>query len=192
MQRPPQALTVARVSAVEIALHWRWAPILLLATVLLAYSVLPLRYPGWEQGTLWLVSLAVVLAGEAALLLHELSHALVARGRGQPVERIIFHGFLAETVVSARTIEPRHEALIALAGPGTNLGLAGLIQAARMVTHLGGPLDVVLALLLIANLAMLAMSLLPVGRSDGWRVARALLRAKNSNCRSGQARARSE
>ena len=78
LARPARAITVARLDAIEIAFNWRWAPILLLGTVLLAHSILPVRYPAWEPSTTWVTSLAVVLAGEMALLLHELSHALVA------------------------------------------------------------------------------------------------------------------
>ena len=98
--RPPRAVTVARVQAIEIALNWRWAPVLLLGTWLLAQNVLPARYPTWELSTNWITAGAAVLAGEAALLLHELGHAVLARWHGQQhVTRIVFHGFLAETVV---------------------------------------------------------------------------------------------
>jgi Zn-dependent protease len=115
---PPRTLTVARVQAIEIAVHWRWLAVLFLCTWLLAHDVLPARFPLWEQSTAWLTSAAVVLAGEVALLLHELSHAFIAHSRGQRVTRIVFHGFLAETVVAPNTEAPGHEALIALVGPG--------------------------------------------------------------------------
>src|SRR5438045_7030887 len=89
---PPRTLTLARVQAIEIAVHWRWAGVLLCCTWLLAQNVLPARYPLWEHGTTWLASAAVVIGGEIALLLHELSHAVTAWRRGQRVTRIIFHG----------------------------------------------------------------------------------------------------
>src|ERR1700716_231844 len=111
-------MTIARVQAIEIALNWRWMPVLLLCTWLLAQNVLPARFPLWEQGTTWLTSAAVVLAGELAVLLHALSHALAARGRGQLVTQIIFHGFQAETIAAEGPPAPGHEALIALVGPG--------------------------------------------------------------------------
>lgn len=85
LDRPSRALTVARVQAVEISVNWRWAPVLFLATWLLAQNVLPARFPAWEISTSWLTSAAAVIAGEAALLLHELSHAVVARSRGHRV-----------------------------------------------------------------------------------------------------------
>src|SRR6266446_3677540 len=74
----PRAFTVTRIHAIEITLNWRWVPVLGLTTFLLAQNVLPARFPLWEMSTTWLTSFAVVLAGELALLLHELSHAFVA------------------------------------------------------------------------------------------------------------------
>jgi Zn-dependent protease len=170
----PRTLTVARVQAIEIAVHWRWLAVLLLCTWLLAHDVLPARFPLWEQGTAWLTSAAVVLAGEVALLLHELSHAFLARTRGQQVTRIVFHGLQAETVVAPHTTSPGHDALIALVGPGVNLALAAIVAALRLGFHTDGPLDLVLLCQVIGNLAMAIMSLVPVGNSDGARVLRAL------------------
>jgi Zn-dependent protease len=169
------------VQAIEITLEWRWAPVLVLATWLLAQNVLPARFPTWELGTSWLTAAAAVLAGEAALLLHELTHALLARSRGLRVRRIIFHGFQAQTVVDDDDVTaPSQEMLIALAGPATNLALAGLAQAARVALVSQGPLDAFLLMLCIGNAAAAALSLLPVGASDGARALNAARRAVRS------------
>jgi Zn-dependent protease len=180
--RLPRAFTIGRIHAIEITLNWRWIPVLVLGTFLLAQNVLPARFPLWEVGTTWLTSAAVVLAGEFALLLHELSHALVARGRGQEITRIIFHGFQAETIAAQGVPAPGHEALIALVGPGMNLALAGLAEALRLACATQGPLDVALLLLVLGNAAMAAMSLLPVGGSDGGRALSAFRRFRSSGC----------
>jgi Zn-dependent protease len=180
--RLPRAITVARIQTIEITLNWRWIPVLVLGTFLLAQNVLPARFPLWEVGTTWLTSAAVVLAGEVALLLHELSHALVARGRGQEVTRIIFHGFQAETIAAEGLPAPGHEALIALVGPGMNIALAGLAEALRLGFATQGPVDVALLLLVLGNVAMAAMSLLPIGGSDGGRALSALRRSRSSSC----------
>jgi Zn-dependent protease len=179
-RRLPRAITVARVHAIEITLNWRWAPVLVLATFLLAQNVLPARFPLWEVSTTWLTSVAVVLAGELALLLHELSHALVARGRSRAVTRIIFHGFRAETIAAEALLGPGHEALSALVGPAMNVALAGLAQAVRFALATQGPLDVALLLLVLANAAMAAISLVPLGGSDGGRALSALRRSRSS------------
>jgi hypothetical protein len=150
VNRPPTALTVARVQAIEIAVNWRWAPVMFLGTWLLAQNVLPARFPAWEISTSWLASAAAVIAGEAALLLHELAHALLARRKGQRVRRIVFH--------------------------------AGVAEATRAALATQGPVDVVLLMFAVGNAATAALSLVPLGASDG---ARALTALRSSGCRSG-------
>jgi Zn-dependent protease len=172
--RSPGAITVAHVQAIEIRVNWRWAPILVLGTWLLAQNVLPARFPAWELSTTWITSIAAVLAGEAALLLHELSHALVARRHGQHVSRIVFHGFLAETLVGDGLPTPSQVALIALVGPATNLVLAGLAELLRLTLASQGPLDAFLLMTILGNAATAAMSLVPLSESDGARALRAL------------------
>jgi len=182
LARLPRAITVAHVQAIEIRLNWRWIPVMVLTTYLLAQNVLPAWFPLWGSGTTWLISALVVLAGELALLLHELSHAFVARGHGQHVSRIVFHGFQAETIAGVGLHAPAHEALIALSGPGMNIALAGLTQAVRFGFATQGPLDVALLLLVLGNMATAAMSLLPIGGSDGGRALGALRRSRSSGC----------
>ena len=183
VRRLPSAVTVARVAAVEIAVHWRWVVALVLSTLLLGI-LLPNRFPAWDGPTLWLTSAAAVLACELMLLLHELSHVFAARGRGHAVQRIIFHGFLAETVLGVAgerpplTPLPRHEMLIALAGPGTNLALAGGLAALRLALPPNSPASLLALLLVLGNSAMAAMSLLPVGPSDGRRALTAFRRSR--------------
>jgi Zn-dependent protease len=166
---PPRAVTVARVQAIEITLNWRWAPILLLGTWLLAQNVLPARFPTWAVSTSWLTAGAAVLAGEAALLLHELGHALVARRDGLRVTRIVFHGFHAQTIVDRSFDPPVHEVWIALAGPSVNLVLAALAAGLRVAFGTSGALDAFLLMLLLGNAATAVLSLLPLGPSDGAR-----------------------
>jgi len=161
--RAPRTLTIARVQAVEFALDWRWAPVLALSTWLLAQNVLPARFPTWEPGTTWTTAAAAVLAGELTLLLHELSHVIV--GRSQGVARITFHGFVAQTVMDGHA----HEVLTALAGPATNLMLAGVTEALRIAVDAQGALDAFLLMLALGNAAAALLSLVPLGASDGAR-----------------------
>lgn len=172
-------------SAIEFALHWRWLLVLALVTALLAEHVFPSRAPDWDVATLWLTSAAAVIAGEVALLLHELSHALVARGRGQAVQRIVFHGFVAETVLGEGG-SPSHEIMIALVGPATNLMLASIAQSLRLAFLTSGPVDTVLTLAVLGNFAAAIMSLVPFGASDGARVMRVLRSAGSEGQVAGQ------
>jgi Zn-dependent protease len=88
-------LTIARVSSIELTLHWRWLLLLALGTSALAEHLLPGRVPDWDLATVWVVSAAAVVASEIALLLHELAHALMARRFGAHVQTIVLHGFVS-------------------------------------------------------------------------------------------------
>jgi Zn-dependent protease len=167
--RPPRALTVARVQTIEISVNWRWAPVLLLGTWLLAQNVLPARFPTWQPCITWVTAAAAVLAGEIALLLHELAHALTARRDGQRVTRIVFHGFHAVTHVDGSQVAPANELLISLAGPAINVALVAVAASARVAFETQGPLDAFLLMLLLGNAAAAGLSLLPIGGSDGAR-----------------------
>jgi Zn-dependent protease len=167
------------VQAIEIALNWRWAPILLLGTWLLAQNVLPARFPTWEVSTSWLTAVAAVLAGEAALLLHELGHALVARRDGLRVTRIVFHGFRAQTIVDSG-VAAAHDTWIALAGPSVNVVLVGLAAGLRALLSTSGALDAFLLMLLLGNAAAAVLSLVPLGPSDGARVLSGLRRRRSA------------
>jgi Zn-dependent protease len=145
-----------------------------LATWLLAQKVLPARFPAWDMSTTWLTSAGAVFAGELALLLHELSHAVVARSYGQQVTRIVFHGFLAKTEVDDLTPAGGNVALIALVGPFTNLMLVVLGEVLRIALASQGALDVFLLMLVLGNAAAAVMSLVPLGASDGARALAAL------------------
>jgi Zn-dependent protease len=176
LARPPRAVTIARVQAIEITLDWRWAPVLFLGTWLLAQNVLPARFPSWEVETNWLTAAAAVLAGEIALLLHELGHALLARWDGLRVTRIVFRGFHAETLVDPDPHLPTHETLIALAGPSINVVLVAAACALRVTLASSGPLDAFLLMLALGNAAAAVLSLVPLGASDGVRALRGLRR----------------
>jgi Zn-dependent protease len=173
--RPQRAVTVARVRAIEISLDWRWAPVLFLATWLLARNVLPARFPTWEETTFWLTALAAVLASEVALVLHEFGHAVVARRKGVRVSRIVFHGLHAVTHVD-RDSGDGGETLIALAGPAVNVALTGVALALRAAIASSGALDAFLLMLALGNAAAAILSMVPLGASDGARALSGLRR----------------
>lgn len=176
-------LTLARVAAIDITINWRWPAVLVLVTVLLGHAVVPSRFPAWETSTTWLFSGLVVLFGEAALLLHELAHALLLRRNGQHVERIVFHGLIAETVAASQGLAPMRELVVALSGPLMNLAVAGALSVLHALLRLEGPADVLLLLGVFANVAMAVASLLPVGHSDGARALRAVQVLRSSGSR---------
>lgn len=165
---------VGRLAGIELAIHPSWLVIAFLVTYSLAESQFPRQFPGWTGGQYWLVAGATAVLFFASVLAHELSHALVARRFGLKVEGITLFIFGGATSIDADSRTPREEALIALAGPATSLGLGVLfvvIDAAVAQPQIGA----LVGWLGVINLALGAFNLIPGFPMDGGRVLRALL-----------------
>lgn len=83
----PGHVRLGRIFGIEIGLHFSWFVIAALLTMSLAghlYSV----NPAWSPALIWTAAGLTALAFFAAIVLHELSHAAVARARGVPVPSI--------------------------------------------------------------------------------------------------------
>jgi Zn-dependent protease len=133
------------------------------------------------------VAVSLVTAG-IAFLLHELAHKVVAVRYGQAAQFRADYSMLFLAVMSALVgflfaapgavyhrgrISPRENAMVALAGPATNVGLAALFAPVAVAGALvGSPL---VALLggrgLAVNLFLAAFNLVPFGGLDGRTVA---------------------
>lgn len=174
-----RTLTIGRVAAIPIRLHWSWLVIFGLLVVSLrpvyAFTACPGGAPCGVD--LALAALMATLVG-ASVLLHELGHALVARHMLVPVNSITLFALGGVAEVEAEAPSPEAEFAIAVAGPAVSLLIAGgaaLVWWARVDPAGGGPLAVLAAHLAAANLIMALFNLLPGYPMDGGRVLRATL-----------------
>jgi Zn-dependent protease len=77
-----------------------------------------------------LLSAASVFVFFASVLAHELSHSVMARRLGIPVEDITLFLFGGVTKTRMEASRPRDEFLISIVGPPTSVGIAGLLFVA--------------------------------------------------------------
>lgn len=173
MQRRFQDLRIGRVGGVEVGVSWGLLAVAALFTVTLAAAQLPRMQPGFGWIAYWLVAATMTTLFVASILVHELGHAVIARGEGVPVDGIslwVFGGF-------ARLAEPPgtagSEGRIAAAGPAATGLAAGLFWLAAVlvrpdegVSLLASAFDWVSR----ANLLLLAVNLLPALPLDGGRI----------------------
>lgn len=166
-----------RVFGFRLRLDWSWFVVLVLLTWTFATFDFPFRAPGLVPELYWLLGLAAALLLFASVLVHELAHALVARRRGIPVERItlFIFGGVAEMRMEAR--RPADEFVLTIVGPLASLGLAGLFWGlGRAVGTAGaeaaGLLSMTLARL---NLILAVFNMVPAFPLDGGRVLRSIL-----------------
>jgi Zn-dependent protease/CBS domain-containing protein len=125
--------------------------------------------------TRFVVAIAFVVLLYLSVLIHELSHSVVARGYGLPVRRILLYPLGGISEIEGEPQTPSREFLVSAAGPAMSLGLAaggyGLTHVIQAGT-IGGTL---VAQLMWANLVVGGFNLLPGLPLDGGRMLRAVI-----------------
>jgi len=124
----------------------------------------PLRY---------VISGVFVVLLYASVLVHELSHSLVARGFHLPVRRILLYPLGGVSEIETEPPTPAQEFLVAVAGPLLSLGLAGAGWALTEVVPTDTMPGVLVEQLMRANLIVGVFNLLPGLPLDGGRLLRA-------------------
>lgn len=161
----------------EIRIDLSWFVIFFLVFWSLSEGVFPEQYANETRLAHMAMGLAGTLLFFASLLAHELSHAVVSRRKGIPVEGITLFIFGGMALTRSEPETPRDELLIAGVGPLMSLVLAGLFQVgARFAPAVGFGVPVVgvAEYLAFINLALAIFNLMPGFPMDGGRVFRAI------------------
>jgi Zn-dependent protease len=170
-------IRLCRIFGFEIRIDYSWFVIFFLILWSFSYGVFPSRLPGLPTGTYLLMGGAGTVLFFASLLAHELSHSLVARAKGIPVEGITLFLFGGIARTRSESESPGDELLIAGVGPLMSAALGAAFYAAAWVvegTGLSEPVGVVSQYLGFINLVLAAFNLLPGFPLDGGRLFRAL------------------
>lgn len=166
----PGALRIGSIGGVDVMVRSSW----LLIAVLIAYIVEPgIERVAPDLGVLkYVAGLAFAVLLTLSLLLHEISHALVAKRYGIEVRSITLHFIGGVTAIDGEPASPKQEFAISAVGPVTSLGIGGLALALFQVTP-DGLLSFVVGGLAGANLLIGVLNLVPGMPLDGGRVLRA-------------------
>lgn len=181
---------------VEVRVDWSLFIVFALILLNLGSGVFPRWHPGWTPALAWGVAAAAALLFIGSILLHELSHALVARRYGIAVDRITLFLFGGLAHLEGEPPSPKSELLMAAAGPLVSIAIglgasvcAGLFaqdvsagvmasgdaaQLEASIKH-AGPVATLLFWLGPINLIVGVFNLVPGFPLDGGRVLRALL-----------------
>ncbi len=157
---------LCRLGGVDLYLHWT-----------LAFLLLWVGMGGFMAGA-GVVGVTVSLVCVAMLfglvVMHEFAHAWAARAVGIGTHSITLLPIGGVAQLAGSPSKPRHELLIAAAGPASNLALAAILGplAATATSPLA---HVLLSYLISANLMLALFNLLPAFPMDGGRMLRAAL-----------------
>jgi Zn-dependent protease len=131
--------------------------------------------PGTVQNSVprYLVAVAFVVLLYLSVLIHELSHSLVARGFGLPVRRILLYPLGGFSEIEKEPPTPGQEFLVSAAGPAMSLALAAIGYGIDVLAHPSGIPHVLIVRLILANAVVGVFNLLPGLPLDGGRLLRA-------------------
>jgi Zn-dependent protease len=170
---PSRGITLFRLGPIEIAIHPSWFVMFAVIAWIFSTDIVPGIVPQ-DSGLAPILSIGLALLFYSFILMHELSHAVVARMHGIDARRITLFLFGGVAQIGGEAQEPSHEFRIAVAGPLASLFLAGVLAATSRIVHPGERLlPGVWGRLAILNLFLAGFNLIPAFPMDGGRLLRA-------------------
>lgn len=176
-------IKLGRIFGIEIGLHYSWLIIAFLVTLSLA-SHFQMMNPNWSAGTIWTTALVTGLLFFAAIVVHELSHAAVAKARGLPVRSITLFALGGVAQIDKDAEDARTEFWMGIVGPITSavIGAACLALAYALgwepekeMMRASTPPVALLLWLGYINIALAVFNMIPGFPLDGGRVLRAII-----------------
>ncbi len=172
---PKTGLRITRFRGIDVFLHWSWFIIFaVLFWALLEFFRVNVSAPGFVRV---LCALLTALLFFSSVLLHELSHSVVANRNGVPIGRITLFVFGGVAQMEKDVPTPRVEFKMALAGPACSFLLGIIFGGLSYGLDRAGAhtLSFALAILAVVNVGMGTFNLIPGFPLDGGRVLRSVL-----------------
>ena len=165
-----------RIFGIDVQLHFSWWLIFIFLSWSLSASFFPSYFPDQQTSTYWIMGVLSALLLFVSVLLHELSHSLVAKAKKIKVESITLFFFGGVASIDDEDLKPSTEFLMAVAGPLFSLFLFGVFY---LVYALNGNTfwTAITFYLYQLNLILAIFNLVPGYPLDGGRAFRAILYA---------------
>src|SRR5438128_11521036 len=108
-----------RIFGIQIGLHYSWLLIAVLIVLSLAGQFAATN-PQWGANIIWGVSILTALLFFATIVIHELSHAAIAKARGLPVRSITLFALGGVAQIEKEASDAPTEFWMGIAGPITS------------------------------------------------------------------------
>jgi Zn-dependent protease/CBS domain-containing protein len=179
---PPGSYRIGSIGGVDVYVRASWLLVAAMIAVLLAPRVEDAE-PG--LGALkYVAGLAFAVLLYLSILLHEMSHALMAKHYGLPVRSISLQFLGGMTEIEGEAATPGQEFRIAVVGPLTSLAV-GLAALALLLVVPDGLTTMAVQGLAWSNLVVGVLNLVPGLPLDGGRVLRAAVWQASDNMHRG-------
>ena len=173
-------IKLGRIFGVAVGLHYSWIIIALLVTLSLR-SQFAVDHPNWDASTTWIIAIITGVLFFVSILLHELSHAAVAKLRGIPVRAITLFALGGVAQIEKDAADAKSEFWMGIIGPITSfviglvcLALAWLFGWNLASEAVSAPAAMFMWLGFI-NIALAIFNMIPGFPLDGGRVLRAIV-----------------
>lgn len=164
-----------RMGNLRVALNVSWVLAIPFGLWLVQGYYLPILGGTLSPSQAWISGFLIILSVGLSLLVHVLGHIFAARAFKAVIPGRINLSLLGDAAQAwPEPALPRDEAFIALAGPVSNLALAGLVYLVWNA-QLNGVLNAVTLFALVLNLWLFAANLAPAYPMDGGRFLKAVI-----------------
>ena len=181
-ERPPGTFKVGTIAGSDVLVSSSWFLVAGLIAIVMAPRVEEVS-PGLGLGK-YVAGLAFAVVLYLSVLLHEASHAVMARRFGFPVTSITLHFLGGMTAIEGEARRPREEFWIAVVGPITSV-LVGVGAVALWFVTPDGLLRMAVEGLAGANLLVGVLNLVPGLPLDGGRVLKSAVWGLSGNMHRG-------
>ena len=171
---------LGRMFGVEIGLHYSWFIIALLITFSLV-GHFEVNNPTWSDGLRWTIAIVTTVLFFASIVIHELSHAMVAKLRGLPVRSITLFALGGLAQIEKEAADAKTEFWMGIIGPITSFVLGVVCLLITMALGWAPPafpqrpLPAMLMWLGLINIGLAVFNMIPGFPLDGGRVLRGII-----------------
>jgi Zn-dependent protease len=182
VRRPPGTIRIGSIAGSDVLVSTSWFLVAGLIAVVVAPRVDQVQpgLGGWK----YLAGLAFAVVLYLSVLLHEASHAVMARKYGFPVTSITLHFLGGMTAIEGEANKPRQEFMIAVVGPLTSIAVGVTAVGLWFVTP-DGLLRMAVEGLAGANLLVGVLNLVPGLPLDGGRILKSAVWGATGNTHTG-------
>jgi Zn-dependent protease/predicted transcriptional regulator len=176
-------ITLFKMLGFEVKVDASWLIIAVLIVWSLAIGIFPNQLPGLPAATYWWMGIFGALGLFGSIVVHELSHSIVARRNGLAMKGITLFVFGGVAEMEGEPQNPKTEFLMAIAGPLASAAIGFVFYAIGLAAATAWPVEVLAVVNYLASINWLlaAFNLIPAFPLDGGRVLRAALWQRTGN-----------
>lgn len=173
---PGNSIHLFSIFGIPIKIHLSWIIIFVLITWSLAAGYFPQAHPDWPPRLYWAIGIITSLLFFLSVLLHELSHSVVARMRGMEVRDIMLFVFGGVSEIRDEPSSAGTEFVMAFVGPLTSIAIGGISYLLHMLLrNISEPAAATAYYLFWINMLLGLFNLVPGFPLDGGRVLRSII-----------------